>query len=133
MPIAIWSSQYETGHLQVDAQHRRLFEMVNELHHAIIGGHGPEQVGPVLKGLATYTIEHFRTEELLMASAGYPGLTRHKGAHEALVRQVKELVGQFDAGETVLPRTLSSFLTDWLNHHIKEEDKTLIDWVRSQG
>ncbi len=132
MPIAIWSPQYETGHVTVDEQHRRLFQMVNDLHHAIISGHGPEKVGPILKGLASYTVEHFRTEELMMATTGYPGLARHKEAHTALVKAVKELLGKFDVGETVLPSTLSRFLTDWLNHHIKEEDKALIGWVKSK-
>lgn len=130
MPIAIWTPQYVTGHPTVDQQHQKLFEMVNDLHHAIISGHGPEKVGPVLKGLAAYTQEHFRTEEALMVASNYPEMTRHKGAHSVLIGQVKELLVKFDHGETVLPATLSKFLADWLNHHIKGEDKALIEWVR---
>lgn len=130
MPIAIWTLEFETGHPIVDHQHQTLFGMINELHHAIIGGHGPEQVGPVLKSLTSYTVQHFQTEETLMKTYAYPDYPGHKEAHDALVGQVSALVRRFDSGETVLPSELSRFLADWLNHHIKSKDKLMIEWLR---
>ena len=131
MPIAIWSQQYETGHPLVDLQHKMLFDMVNSLHHAIISGHGPGQVAPVLKSLASYTIEHFKTEEGLMSSEGYPEFARHKKAHDDLVGNVKDLLSRLDAKSDVLPAELSRFLADWLNHHIRGEDMPMIKWLNT--
>jgi len=132
MPIAIWMPKYETGNAAVDRQHKRLFELVNELHHGIISGHAREAMGPTLKQLASYTLEHFATEEGFMRSSHYANYPRHKARHDELAGQVKELIAQFDAG-AIVPGTLSKFLTDWLTHHIKEEDMDMISWVREKG
>lgn len=132
MTFALWSSDYETGHPDVDRQHRRLFELVNELHDAMAKGHGREAMEPSLKTLAAYTLEHFATEEALMRTEGYPDLERHQDKHEALTHQVEELLLRFSKGYLTLPSTLSRFLADWLKHHIREEDMAFIAWMREQ-
>ncbi len=133
MTFALWSPDYETGHDEVDRQHRRLFEMVNELHEAMAKGHGREALEPVMKALAAYTLEHFATEEALMRSVGYPHLERHRDKHEALARQVEELLLRFSKGFLTIPSTLSRFLADWLKHHIREEDMAFITWMRERS
>jgi hemerythrin len=132
MPIAIWMPKYETGNPAVDRQHKRLFEMVNDLHHGIIAGQGRETMGPTLKALASYTLEHFATEEGFMRSTNYGNYARHKARHDELARQVKDLIEQYDSGSMALPGSLSKFLADWLIHHIKEEDMDMITWVRGK-
>jgi hemerythrin len=133
MAMAEWNSVYETGNAAVDTQHKKLFEMVNELHEGIVKGSAREIMAPMLKRLAKYTVEHFQTEEGLMTARGYPALSRHKMRHDELVRQVTDLIQQFDSGKLVLPLTLSRFLSDWITHHIKEEDKAMIDWLRARA
>jgi hemerythrin len=132
MPFALWSSSYETGQPEIDRQHRRLFEMINELHEAMGHGRGRETLGPVLKNLAEYTVDHFATEEAFMQSIGYPDLPEHRAKHEALVKQVNEFMVRFSAGYLTLPSTLSRFLADWLKHHIREEDLAYIVWMRAR-
>jgi hemerythrin len=66
MPIAIWTPNLVTGNATVDHQHQHLFDMVNELHHGIIHGHGRETMGPILVKLAKYAVDHFATEERFM-------------------------------------------------------------------
>jgi len=133
MPIAIWTAALETGNQTVDDQHKRLFQMVNELHHGIIKGEAQAVMGPVLKRLAAYTVEHFGTEEALMLSTKYSNYARHKAKHVELTSRVQDLVGQFDAGKLTLPSTLSKFLTDWLTTHIRQEDMELIKWIQEQA
>lgn len=133
MPIAVWMPKYLTGNAAVDRQHQRLFELVNELHHGIVSGQGREVVGPVLKSLAAYTVDHFATEEGFMRSAQYVNYDRHKAKHDQLTAQVKDLVAQYESGMPNLPGSLSRFLADWLTHHIKEEDLEMITWLRQRG
>jgi hemerythrin len=132
MPIAIWTPALETGHPTVDAQHKKLFEMVNDLHRGIVKDQGKEIMGPILNRLAAYTIEHFGTEEDLMRSTKYPNLERHKSKHVGLTSQVRELVSKYNEGELTLPSTLSKFLTDWLITHIRQEDMELFKWVQKE-
>lgn len=133
MAVAIWSDAYLTGDATVDQQHRNLFQMVNDLHEAVVSGKGKDVLKPTLKRLATYTVEHFATEERLMQRAGYPGLPGHKAKHETLAGQATKLIADYDTGKAVLSITLSTFLADWLRHHINEEDKGMITWLRNQA
>ena len=107
--------------------------MVNSLHDAIVAGKGKEVLGPTLTELATYTIQHFKDEEGLMTSINYPALAAHKRKHEDLTAKVKELIAKFQDGKMVLSVTLSAFLSDWLRHHIKEDDAALIKYTREHG
>ena len=132
MPIAIWSPSLETGNPVVDHQHQQLFAMVNDLHHGIIQGHGRDVMGPILKKLAKYAVDHFATEEGFMRRTDYPNFARHKGRHDALTAQVADLVRAWDEG-TALPSTLSKFLADWVSHHIKEEDREPVHWLKEGG
>ncbi|MBK8803443.1 MAG: hemerythrin family protein [Fibrobacteres bacterium] len=131
MSLAAWDPKYATGNLAIDGQHKKLFQMVNELHDSLLAGAGREKMGPTLKGLATYTVEHFRTEEGFMTQKGYPGYPEHKRKHEELLVQVTQLITDFDAGKLTLPLTLARFLADWIRHHIDEEDQKLAKWIKS--
>ena len=133
MPIAIWTSGLVTGDPTVDKQHRRLFRMINDLHHATLKGDGQDVMGPTMRRLAAYTVEHFAMEESLMLAARYPQYGRHKPKHVALTGQVLEMIEQFEAGELTQPLTLSRFFTEWLTTHIHQEDMELIRWIQEQG
>lgn len=131
MPIAQWSDAYRTGHQLIDKQHQELFQMVNELHDAMIAGNGKQIVGDTLKKLIQYTLQHFGAEEALMLQVKYPNYAEHKKKHDELAAKAKQIVEEFKTGKLVISITLSSFLSDWLRHHIKEEDMAYIQYMRS--
>lgn len=131
MAIAIWDDSYRTGNIDVDTQHQHLFEMVNDLHDAIMSGKSKEASVPTLIKLAKYTFDHFRSEEDLMVTVNYPGMASHRRKHEDLNKRVKELVEKYRADKCVLTITLSNFLADWLRHHIKEDDMALVKYVKA--
>jgi hemerythrin len=122
MTIAIWNDSYLTGNQAVDNQHQELFKMVNDLHHAIVSGHGKELTGPTLDRLVSYTVSHFKSEEELMRLVNYPAYGQHRTKHLALTDEVSEFVSKYRRGEFVLSTTVSSFLANWLAHHIKQDD-----------
>jgi hemerythrin len=126
-----WNETYATGNPQVDTQHKNLFAMVNDLHEAIVNARQQDVLLPTLEKLAKYTIEHFSHEEKLMLSKSYPGYTEHKKKHDDLAGQAKTIIAQYKSGELKLPITLSRFLNDWIAHHINEEDKKMIQWVKA--
>ncbi|HKH97640.1 MAG TPA: bacteriohemerythrin [Candidatus Sulfotelmatobacter sp.] len=133
MDIAKWNKSYETGNKVVDTQHQELFRMVNALHAAILENRSKDLLMPTLETLANYAIEHFRSEEALMVEMNYPALAVHKWKHEDLTREVKELVGKYKSGQVGLTVTLSNFLANWLQHHIKEDDMDLIRYCQAQA
>jgi hemerythrin len=133
MEIAKWNDSYKTGHTVVDTQHQELFRMVNALHAAIMEERGKEVLMPTLEELAGYTVEHFRSEEQLMAQVCYPAMSVHKQKHADLTKEVKELIEKYKSGKVVLTITLSNFLAKWLRHHIKEDDLALVKFLQGQS
>jgi hemerythrin len=131
MAFAEWEERYETGNAAIDDQHRHLFELVNDLHDALMAGTAKEKMGATLGSLASYTVEHFRGEERMMVDIAFPGLPEHRRKHEELASQVRRLVADHEAGRLTLPLTLARFLVDWLRHHIEEEDMRMIAWSRA--
>lgn len=133
MAFALWDPSLETGNASIDKQHKYLFQLVNELHDAIIGGSSADAIGPALDKMIQYTINHFHDEEIYWREKKLPWLAHHLEAHKALTTHASEIQGKFKRGESVLGVSLSKFLKDWLNHHIRGEDKRAIDYLRDNN
>ena len=131
MPIAIWSSRYETGIELVDTQHRTLFEAVNRLAASFGAGTTAGQVKVSLDFLASYTFEHFQTEERFMQEMAYPGLADHRAEHERLVEKVQVLQARLDQGKPVT-MDVTIFLADWLKHHIHGADMAYVRFMQDK-
>ena len=132
MPIAVWSSRFETGIELVDAQHQGLFEAVNKLADSFKDGRAGQQVIESLDFLVAYTVEHFQTEERFMREDGYPGLALHADEHVRLLRQVQELQGRLVAGQPVT-MDVTIFLVEWLTSHISGSDLRYAEFVREKN
>ncbi len=131
MPIAAWNDSYKTGNLAVDHEHEELFKMVNELHDAVVSGHGKEVLMATLQKLAKYTVDHFAHEERLMVASKYPGYAEHKKAHDDLAQKATQIIADYQSGKLQLSMTLSRFLSDWIKSHINHSDMEMIQWVRA--
>ncbi|MBI5638571.1 MAG: bacteriohemerythrin [Nitrospinae bacterium] len=116
-----WKEDYEIGISEVDRQHMRLVELINELHASMETGTAAE-TEKVLQGLVDYTITHFADEERLQERHGYPGLDGHRKLHAELVAEVLGYSKRFQTKEPGLEANLMWFLKDWLLNHIKLQD-----------
>jgi hemerythrin-like metal-binding protein len=117
----------------IDADHRRLVDLVNALHTATTEGRGREVVEGIMKELLEYTTAHLRREEAQMASVGFPHLERHKIGHDHFVAQLAELQKKYEAGSITVAARLSTVLRDWLSLHIRRSDKELKSYVEKLG
>jgi hemerythrin-like metal-binding protein len=133
MALLNWGQNYSVGVQAIDGQHKVLFDIVNELHGAMLKGQAQTLTGPLLRKLAKYTQEHFTAEEAAMASAMYPGLADHKIKHRDLIKQVDDYIARFDKGEVTLNLHLLNFLRDWLATHIQKTDKEYGPWLNERG
>jgi hemerythrin len=131
MVIATWDDKYNTGHKIVDIQHQELFQMVNDLHDAIASEQDKDSIIKALEKLSSHTLHHFATEETLMVKIGYPHLKVHKKKHEDLVKNANEIIEGYRTGRFVLTSAVSKLLSDWLRHHIQEDDKALVKYIQS--
>jgi hemerythrin len=130
MAIAIWSSRFETGIPIIDTQHKALFEAVNRLADSFKAGTSAAQVKESLDFLVKYTVEHFQTEEKFMKDMGYPKLTSHMAEHAQLVAKAQALQAKLAEGKSVTVE-VTTFLADWLKHHINESDMGYVEFAKA--
>lgn len=126
MQAFTWSSLFETGLEDVDAQHQRLVALVNQLGDDAHSG-DPARIDQALAELADYTVYHFQSEERVMTEAGVSALhaDRHRATHQRFVAQVVEWINRRKAGESLHLGALVEFLADWLVFHILGDDQSL--------
>ena len=123
MALFEWNDDFSMKVPSIDAQHKRLVEMLNALHAGMSSGAGNAQLEGILGGLIEYTAHHFAHEEALFAEHGFPEAEAHIAEHEALVAQVLDFKGKLERKEVRITMELMRFLKDWLIKHILGSDK----------
>lgn len=133
MPLFQWSENLSVNIAEIDAQHKKLVELINLLHDSMREGKGKDVMGKILNDLTDYTVYHFSTEEKLFEKYAYPESSRHKKEHENLTKQVLEIKGKFAEGKAVITMEVMNFLKDWLNNHIMQVDKKYSAFLNAKG
>lgn len=118
-----WSDDLSVGVTTVDNQHRKLVDLVNRLHAALMRGAANTEATGILNELVQYTVTHFKYEEEIHQRTGYPEAAAHKASHEQLVARIGELMKGLEAGTAAIGVDLMEFLKHWLINHIQKEDK----------
>jgi len=118
-----WSSKLETGVTFVDADHKVLINLLNQVNDCIADKEESTVLGSVLDALVEYTDYHFLREEKMMELSGYSGLETHKTTHRVLSGQVRAVYEDYQADPwNVDPVDVRDFLQSWLVDHIMGSD-----------
>lgn len=133
MALLTWNEKFSVQVRQFDDEHKQLIALVNQLHDAMKMGQGKQVVGDILRGLISYTRNHFASEERLMKSHGYPEYEKHKKEHNQLTLSVLDLQKEYDAGNAPLSQSVMAFLKDWLTNHIQGMDKGYGPFLNGKG
>jgi hemerythrin len=128
-----WSNELSVGIEEIDAQHKVLVDLLNQIHEAIQQRHGAQATGEIIQRLGEYTRVHFAVEESLMRILHYPDYERHKEQHDKLIEQLNELRAKLDSGRGSTSFELAHFLKVWLTKHIMEADKRYTKHFLDQG
>jgi hemerythrin len=133
MALIQWNDSLSVNVAEVDKQHQKLVQMINDLHEAMRQGKGNAVLGPLVNGLIDYTGTHFKTEERYFARFAYPETEAHKKLHADFVAKVADFQKKFAANATGLSVDVMSFLSNWLQGHIKGEDKKYTACFNANG
>lgn len=133
MALIEWKADYSVNIAEIDDQHKKLVDLINTLHAAILSGTGKDALTHILADLVDYTLNHFATEEKFFDEYDYPESESHKQKHQDLVQQVAALQKKQADGEKVLTMDVMNFLRDWLQDHILGTDKKFGPYLNSKG
>ncbi len=133
MPLVIWENSLSVRVSEIDAQHKKLVELINSLHESMKQRKANEALGEIIENLISYAIEHFRTEEKYFDEFGYLKAIQHKKEHKDFVNKVAAFKNDFDKGKMMLSMDIMDFLKDWLLNHIKKTDMAYSDFFIEKG
>lgn len=123
-----WIDAYRIGHEQIDAEHQKLFKLVNQF--LLADDKGSLTLNAM--GMFKYTREHFTREEDLMRELGYPGTREHVRQHNDLLTRLNGIAENI-ANDTLDKPNLESFLSHWLLNHIGSADAELAGYIGLQA
>lgn len=123
-PYIEWQSKYEVGVDFIDAQHRGLVRVINELHAGLQDRFGDRSAAfeRAAHQAVEYVKSHFAAEEKWMRETGYDGYERQRAAHAHFIKTLLECAGKFKPGDLRTSFDFLKFLSEWLISHIAIED-----------
>ncbi len=133
MAIVEWSDSLSVKVREIDLQHKKLVQLVNDLHEAMLKKETKNVLGSIIQELANYTVEHFATEEKYFDKFGYPETEQHKKEHKEFVQQVVDFQKGFESGKILLSMKIMKFLKDWLVNHIMGTDHKYVEFFNEHG
>lgn len=129
----VWKPEYETGHAEIDAQHRRLFDHGNRLLAAILSDAPPS----VIQGMATHFIafarQHFATEEKILADRKSPYADEHTHKHQRLLETANGMMENIGREQFNAADFLGFFVHELVLQHMLTDDCRLSQTLRTVG
>ncbi len=121
--------QYLTGMETIDDQHRKIFQLADQVYELLKDENMLYKDGELLKivqELQDYTKYHFSEEEIYMEKIGYSRLEEQKIQHEKFIEELDKLnqavqqISLRNQDQVIIK--LLDYLTYWLKVHIEKFD-----------
>jgi hemerythrin-like metal-binding protein len=115
-----WEPKYSVGVEILDEQHRKLFDIVNDLIDEI--EMGSKNILPIIGDLVAYISVHFKQESIVMMESNYPGFMKHSQEHRHFTEKVQDFLQDYEQGNEELGLKMIVFLKEWIFNHTTRLD-----------
>lgn len=109
----------------MDAEHRNLFRLANELQNAVLSCASDARLRSTFQALTAELEDHFSHEERLMRSTGYGTYPWHKRQHDGIRAKFRRASRKLAAGDREALLELLEYLAGWLRDHTGLTDRML--------
>ena len=130
-----WTKDLAVGILEIDNQHKELFERIKALIEACYQGKGRIEIGKTVAFLEEYVETHFGTEENNMIKLQYPEYAAHKQQHIIFKNNfanIKHRLEEEGPGVHIIILT-KQMVIEWLKSHIRTRDKEFGAYVQGRS
>jgi hemerythrin len=128
-----WRDEYSVGIESIDNDHKRLLNLINQLQTATHYQTGQQFEQEALDAVVDYTKYHFKREEDLMETHGYPDFEPHKAQHREMIGRVNEMLEDYRHNPQEGLEETVQFLKKWLIGHINGTDQAYSEFLRARG
>lgn len=127
-----WTDAISVGDPVLDAQHRLVFDIINDLYAMMSSTAPPDQILRILRRLKFFTLTHFQCEQLYMLHSGCTFLAEHKKAHHEMAATVDRYIAEHRRAH-LDPTDLLRFLKTWWLDHIRKADTEYVSRLPAIG
>jgi len=127
-----WTPEYSVRIAEIDAQHKKLFDLILKLEDCTRSPNFKAIVKDVLEDLMEYVNIHFETEEDYFRKAHYTDSKKHQAIHEEIKLNLNSKINDIFSRNVIALDVigLHNFLTNWLKNHILEEDQQYVESLK---
>ena len=123
-----WNDEYSIGIVEIDEQHKKLFELSEILNEAT----EINEIKDILLFLKEYMQFHFNTEESMMRKYNYELIEEHKKLHDDLKEKVTGYIELYFLGNYSFIEELEEVVQEWIYEHILEEDRKYKEFFKNK-
>lgn len=133
MKLITWKDEYKLGIVDIDTQHQKMFQIINNLFARMTQSEAQNEIPAILKELTDYAEYHFATEEKYFTKFQYPAKDEHMLMHTAYKNEVAKFISKQVGNIYTLPYEIIDFLENWWINHIQNADKKYVSWFHEHG
>lgn len=122
MTLLQWRDSFEIGIAEVDHEHRGLIALINRLHDELGTQRDGERTEAFLGEIFADISAHFALEERVMRERHYDASVEHKGEHERLLDELRDIMDDQATGAALDDARLSDALAEWFGKHFRTQD-----------
>jgi hemerythrin len=130
--LFVWENKYSVGVPSLDAQHKRFFEITNDILNIADNKSSPvlkKDLTLLLIELGKYALNHLSYEENCINRYKCPGYESHTLIHDTYRKKIEVYLHSMRNKDTdikVLAKEAAEFSRDWLSSHILNKDREYI-------
>jgi hemerythrin-like metal-binding protein len=117
-----WHDAFKCGHLIIDKQHHQLFDIGNEVINAILANKPKSDVELILGEFIDHIMNHFNTEEAILAEMNHPLSKEHQEVHRSLVAKAMNIQELYHIDQAIISDIVGFITYDVVTEHIIKED-----------
>jgi len=129
-----WNEELATGSIEIDLQHRELFDRFGKFSAAFDNGTESQALLDLLIFLEEYAKSHFAYEEEIQVRYSFPGLAGQRKSHALFMEDIATLREKISNGGPTheLAITLKGKMIRYLIQHLRNDDRKLGDFLRGK-
>lgn len=125
-----WRHVWDSGHPQIDAQHKNLIDLANQLLEMTTMQATKDEVLFMLDKLIQHTSQHFAYEEHVLRKLNYSEIEDHMMKHQMLVEKALGLRKDFLEDKGYMSTFFSFIIEDVVLKHMIQEDTRFFPTIK---
>ncbi|MFH0926621.1 MAG: hemerythrin family protein [bacterium] len=125
----IWNMSYSIGDDLLDSQHKKIFNIINDLYLEIKQGATKKELREIWERLVEYPKTHFPAEEKIMKASQFPDLIKHQSVHQGYLTKIDISLPQLFQKEGDYSLDFLEFLKDWWKGHVMKLDLQIKPYI----